>query len=84
MGSTKRSYVAILSTGAAFNLLVTEEDKRNMRKIEQHFNKNVPEVRTILSVSTSLLLCHYCVDGSCDSASRVPKRLVACAGGLGQ
>ncbi|KAG0605022.1 hypothetical protein M758_9G026200 [Ceratodon purpureus] len=30
--------------GAAFNLLVTEEDKRNMRKIEQHFNKNVPEV----------------------------------------
>lgn len=31
-------------TGAAFNLLVAEEDKRNMRKIEQHFNRNVPEV----------------------------------------
>jgi ATP-dependent RNA helicase DDX19/DBP5 len=30
--------------GAAFNLLVTEEDKRNLRKIEQHFNRIIPEV----------------------------------------
>ncbi|XP_024381220.1 DEAD-box ATP-dependent RNA helicase 38 [Physcomitrium patens] len=30
--------------GAAFNLLVTQEDKRIMRSIEQHFNRNVPEV----------------------------------------
>lgn len=31
-------------TGAAFNLLVTEEDKINLRRIEQHFNKTIPEV----------------------------------------
>jgi len=31
-------------TGAAFNLLVTEEDKMNLRKIEQHFKKFIPEV----------------------------------------
>jgi len=30
--------------GAAFNLLVTEEDKMNLRKIEQHFKKFIPEV----------------------------------------
>jgi ATP-dependent RNA helicase DDX19/DBP5 len=30
--------------GAAFNLLVTEEDKRNLQRIEKHFNKTISEV----------------------------------------
>lgn len=30
--------------GAAFNLLVTPEDKTNMRKIEKHFEREIPEV----------------------------------------
>lgn len=42
-----------LLTGAAFNLLVTEEDKKNMRRIEQHFNKTIPEV------VYSNIACHF-------------------------
>ncbi|KAH9553673.1 hypothetical protein CY35_08G024200 [Sphagnum magellanicum] len=30
--------------GAAFNLLVNEQDERNLRKIERHFNKMIPDV----------------------------------------
>jgi ATP-dependent RNA helicase DDX19/DBP5 len=30
--------------GAAFNLLVTDQDERNLRKIEQHFNIMISDV----------------------------------------
>jgi hypothetical protein len=33
-----------LLTGAAFNLLVTDQDERNLRKIEQHFNTMISDV----------------------------------------
>lgn len=41
------SVLNIMATfpGAAFNLLVTEQDERNLRKIERHFNKMIPDVR---------------------------------------
>lgn len=35
---------AFVFAGAAFNLLVTDEDKENLGKIERHFNKMIPEV----------------------------------------
>jgi ATP-dependent RNA helicase DDX19/DBP5 len=33
-----------LLAGAAFNLLVTDQDERNLRKIEQHFNTMISDV----------------------------------------
>lgn len=34
--------------GAAFNLLLTPEDKTNMRKIEKHFEREIPEVLDLI------------------------------------
>jgi len=36
--------MCFILTGAAFNLLVTEVDKMNLQRIEQHFSKTIPEV----------------------------------------
>lgn len=48
-----------LATGAAFNLLCTESDKKIMERIERHFNHFIREVELMLIVDLlSFFLCN--------------------------